>query len=106
MKSRIAVLFVFLVALVCIPLVAASVDVEARSAVAGSSEQPQEAVEASTGGADFFIGFDTHVLSLLPGSTSTSWELPCNQGAYCRFDRTVCGPEGFCNPLSWCCMCY
>ena len=35
-----------------------------------------------------------------------SWDPPCNPGAYCRDDPDVCGPEGFCNTFSWCCMCY
>ena len=32
---------------------------------------------------------------------------PCNQGAYCTYrNDPACGPEGFCNLPTNCCMCY
>ncbi len=38
-------------------------------------------------------------------SPSTSWV--CNQGAYCTYrNDPACGPEGFCNLPTNCCMCY
>ena len=48
---------------------------------------------------------DNTSINSLP--TRTDWVLPCNQGAYCTSPRDpVCGPEGFCNMSSNCCMCY
>lgn len=42
-----------------------------------------------------------------PDQFATAFIPPCNQGASCRFQGDpICGPEGFCNTFSNCCMCY
>ncbi len=68
----------------------------AQTALLTPTDGAPESVLSAEGLAQFV--FDPQV--------KNGWSPVCNQGAYCRNDPSVCGPEGFCSPWSWCCMCY
>lgn len=67
-----------------------------------SELEPQDAVEMTP-----FPDFSYLYVQGDALFTPASWWPPCNQGAYCTSQNDpICGPEGFCNLGTNCCMCY